>query len=165
MYAYIRYTNVLGCEVYGYRFGSSSLGFEEGYNDSDKNINCTHPKAYGWFAASAFVLLVTLSSFVLLNVFIGLVAIAMEESKVRQKKEAKSIEKLNNRAQQLGIPKKELFLYEKVFQELNHNKNGKLDSQDIKSLIRCLPMLFFAMALMPNSEQSSRRRSRVSVCF
>jgi hypothetical protein len=152
----IMYTNILGCDKYGYEFGSSELGFD--IENKSSMLNCTHPQALGWFAACLIVVFVVMSSFVLLNVFIGLVAIAMEESKMKQKNEAKVAEKLAVRMQQLSISKKEVKLYQYVFDELDQKKDGQLDTHDFKALIRCLPMLRFATAFLEDTSDVDRVR-------
>jgi hypothetical protein len=139
-----RYINMLGCDYYGYAYGKKSAGFDEGRNLIEPKINCKSPEGLGWMASLFFVMLVTTTAFVLLNVFIGLVSIAMEDSKVRQRKEAKLNEMLKMRAAQLGMSPEEVELYQVVFVELDINKNGKLDGYDLKALVRCLPMLHFA---------------------
>lgn len=158
----IMYINMLGCDEYGYEFGDASLGFDE--RSKDSILNCTKPSALGWYAAMLIVMFVVMSSFVLLNVFIGLVAIAMEESKMKQKNEAKVSEKLAIRMHQLGVTKKEVKLYQHVFDELDQKKDGQLDTHDFKALIRCLPMLRFATALM-DDDSNIVRASNVHESF
>jgi len=143
----IMYTNMLGCDHWGYEFGSSSLGFD---SKSHNYLNCTKPHARGWIAALYMVVFIVLGSLVMLNLFIGIVATAMEEAKHDQQEEAKLTQRLDEYARRLHINSKQFKLYSDVFDELDVGKEGQLDKHDLKMLIRCLSVLHFANTMIDN---------------
>eukprot|EP00613_Pedinella_sp_CCMP2098_P075335 CAMPEP_0171912944 /NCGR_PEP_ID=MMETSP0993-20121228/11445_1 /TAXON_ID=483369 /ORGANISM="non described non described, Strain CCMP2098" /LENGTH=1353 /DNA_ID=CAMNT_0012546867 /DNA_START=112 /DNA_END=4169 /DNA_ORIENTATION=- len=137
----IMYINMFGCDVYGYEFGKKSLGFSEQSLEGD-HANCNDPRALGWVAALFMVTFVIIGSMVLLTLFIGIVATAMEEAKLAQRDEAKRELKALARCQTLGIaPGPPLALYRAVFDDLDGKKEGRLDKEDLKPLVDALPLL------------------------
>jgi len=148
----VMYTNMLGCDQYGYGFGLEKYGFDE-YEEKNSLLNCTKPNPLGWYATAIMVVFVVLGSFVMLNLFIGIVSTAMEQAKQDQINEQKVGERLAVRTDQLNMGPKEVRLYEKVFQELNTKKDGKLDRAELNQLVKCLPVLHFATAFMDESHE------------
>ena len=61
----IMYINMYGCDAYGYR-GSEAL--------------CTAPQAWGWWSALFFSTFVLAATFVIMNLFIGVIMTGMEEA-------------------------------------------------------------------------------------
>ncbi len=61
----VMYTNMYGCDEYGYR---------------DISERCTHPEAHGWSAALFFSSFTLLATMVILNLFIGVIMTGMEEA-------------------------------------------------------------------------------------
>ena len=62
-------------------------------------VNCNRPNASGWLAAAFWIVFIVLGALVLLTLFIGIVATAMEEAKADQKVEAKREEALVERSE------------------------------------------------------------------
>jgi voltage-gated sodium channel len=148
----VMYNNMLGCDQYGYSFGRLKLGFDD---KADENyLNCSHPRARGWIAALFMIVFIVFGSLVMLNLFIGIVATAMEEAKSDQREEAKLDDRLKLYKELLHIDEKQFKLYEAVFDELDVKNEKKLDGQDLKLLVRCLSVLHFATALMDDSHKS-----------
>ncbi len=61
----IMYINMVGCDRYGYG-GNEAL--------------CTAPQAYGWWSALFFSSFVLMATFVIMNLFIGVIMTGMEEA-------------------------------------------------------------------------------------
>mmetsp|Transcript_28177 Transcript_28177/g.33391 ORF Transcript_28177/g.33391 Transcript_28177/m.33391 type:complete len:1260 (+) Transcript_28177:99-3878(+) len=160
----IMYINMLGCDKYGYEYGPSKYGFNEQKN-KDSILNCSHPKASGWIAALFMVIFVVLGSFVMLNLFIGIVSTAMEQAKADTKTEADIYKRLKQRSIQLKLNKHEIKLYENVFNALDTKKVHKLEHGDLKKLVRCLPVLHFATVLLSDDHKHKHQSDSSDVPF
>lgn len=62
----VMYIQMYGCDEYGYGF---------------RQFLCTDPQAFGWFPAVFFITFVVLSSFVVLNLFIGVITSNMQDAR------------------------------------------------------------------------------------
>ena len=69
----IMYINMYGCDAYGYR-GSEAL--------------CTAPQAWGWWSALFFSTFVLAATFVIMNLFIGVIMTGMDEATAEVKADA-----------------------------------------------------------------------------
>jgi voltage-gated sodium channel len=140
----IMYTNMLGCDVWGYSFGDKNLGFDERDLVND-HVNCTHPQALGWVAGAYMVLFIVIGALVLLTLFIGIVATALEEAKDDHKNEIINEKKVFERCVTLGIDQRcTLPVYREIFDDLDVRNEGVLDHEDMKPLLRTLPLMHIA---------------------
>mmetsp|Transcript_1467 Transcript_1467/g.5423 ORF Transcript_1467/g.5423 Transcript_1467/m.5423 type:complete len:430 (+) Transcript_1467:271-1560(+) len=69
----VMYIQMYGCDEYGYGF---------------RQYMCTDPQGYGWFPAVFFITFVVLSSFVVLNLFIGVITSNMQDARDSLKRES-----------------------------------------------------------------------------
>ena len=95
----LMYINTLGCDRWAYEFGRPAFGFSDKGRVKADRVNCNHPKGLGWLAIAYFIVFIILGALVLLTLFIGIVATAMEEAKADQKVEAKREEALVERSE------------------------------------------------------------------
>jgi len=167
----LRYINALGCDQWGYEFGSAvgdgsraprGQGLPNGSSDlrwgMPSKANCDNPSALGWVSVIYFVSFEIFGSLVLLTLFIGIVATSMEEAKADHKDERKREEALIARAKLLGINSGAgLEVYREIFTSLDKKNLHKLDRDAMKPLIKCLPLVHAAMQMRKHSmrEQSS----------
>jgi len=77
----VMYTQMFGCEVYPYHF---------------REHWCTNPQPQGWYPAPFFISFVVLSSFVVLNLFIGVITSNMQEARDAQKEDQKATEEVDS---------------------------------------------------------------------
>jgi DNA/RNA-binding domain of Phe-tRNA-synthetase-like protein len=91
---------------------------------------------------------VVLGAQVLMTLFIGIVATSMEEAKAAGKEDAKHDIRLKQRQRALGIDNESLDLYAAVFKELDGKNEKKLGREAIKPLVRSLPLLRNAEAMV-----------------
>jgi hypothetical protein len=68
---------MLGCDNWLYEYGKR---FGEKSKRTFDNNDCDHPEPMGWIAVLYFVVFCVLGSQILLNLFIGVIATAMEEA-------------------------------------------------------------------------------------
>ena len=100
-----------GCDHWEYGYGRASLGFSEKAKDpttglNDQSANCKFPERWGWIAAFYMVSFVVLGALVLLTLFIGIVATAMEEAKAGQQDDDAKEELLVARALRAAEPRR-----------------------------------------------------------
>ena len=139
-----------GCDHWEYGYGRASLGFSEKAKDpttglNDQSANCKFPERWGWIAAFYMVSFVVLGALVLLTLFIGIVATAMEEAKAGQQDDDAKEELLVARVTALGIEVPvQLDLYRALFNELDRKKEGVLSPEAMKPVLRALPLLHVA---------------------
>ena len=140
----IMYINMLGCDRWGYEMGRS---YGDGTLRAVKEnvVNCNNPSAMGWVAAGFMISFEILGALVLLTLFIGIVATSMEEAKHDQKEEQAREKKLEQRASALGIVSKlQLEQFREIFNYLDVKKEGKLDRDSMKPVVKCLPLVHTA---------------------
>jgi hypothetical protein len=129
---------MLGCDNYLYFFGSALSG-GKAINNVD---NCNNPQGFGWIAAIFFVFVLIIGGFVLLTLFIGIVATSMEEAKAASREEGTRMKRLGNRMAALGIepgrfvdPARELF-------DILSKGESKIYLTSIKPLTNCVGEIF-----------------------
>jgi hypothetical protein len=71
---------MLGCDKWLYSYGRPKYGFESHANRRMDHSDCNHPVALGWVALLFFVVFCVIGAQVLLTLFIGIIATAMEEA-------------------------------------------------------------------------------------
>ena len=131
-----------GCDHWEYGYGRFNGKISR---DKKAHANCNDPYAWGWLAAFFMVSFVILGALVLLTLFIGIVATAMEEAKHQQRLDAKNEIKLLERVSSLGISLPvQLDLYRDIFDDLDKGKDGVLNKGDMKPFLRALPLLHVA---------------------
>ena len=134
----IMYINMFGCDRWGYELGRKYDTMAK----SESIVNCNNPKALGWVAALFMICFEVLGALVLLTLFIGIVATAMEEAKQDQKEEKEQEKKMLKRAGALGIDSRVgIEQYRHIFDSLDKKKQGMLDKQAMKPLVRSLPLI------------------------
>ena len=100
--------NIYGCDYWWvYSNGRPQYGFESKIIHKRDHSNCNHPHAWGWLAVAYFISFVVLGSQVLMTLFVGIVATAMEEKKEIQK--AEDIREKRLDARQVGTCLAKLF--------------------------------------------------------
>lgn len=90
----VMYINMYGCDLYGY----------------EGNPRCVAPKAYGWWSAAFFSSFVMMSTFVVLNLFIGVIMNGMEaaQKEVDRRDDGALAGRLASVAEQLSVLQVEL---------------------------------------------------------
>ena len=100
-----RYINVYGCDYWWtYGNGRPKYGFESKIIHKRDHSNCNHPHAWGWLAVVYFISFVVLGSQVLMTLFVGIVATAMEEAKAANSAAKEIEDRLQQRIKALNLP-------------------------------------------------------------
>ncbi len=129
--------NAYGCDNWLYSYGRA---YGETQIHKRDHSNCNHPHAAGWVAIGFCVLFCVVGAQVLLTLFIGIIATAMEESKAEQDKKKGEEERIVTIGKLLGIdPSLTAGLYVEVFDNLDTKGEGKVTREAIKRLVECLP--------------------------
>ena len=160
----IMYISMLGCDKTVYKYGRAydtmankgpsqkalegRVGHEDEIYVAGARNNCNQPEATGWIAVIYIVSFVVVGSLVLITLFIGVVATAMEETKGVQKQEvAEEFQNLST-AKNLGwMPTTavkqpiRMELLHEIFTSLDINGNNVLDNDDMKPVLSLLPLI------------------------
>lgn len=99
----IMYTQMFGCDVYKLPF---------------RTHMCTNPQALNWLPAVLFISFLVLSSFVVLNLFIGVITSNMDEARNQLKLEKEELARDENNKAEVVLDREELRL-NRVTQRMN----------------------------------------------
>lgn len=136
----IIYTNMLGCDNWGYDYGRyTSEGNARMKRDK---ANCNHPQAFGWLAPIYFVSFAIIASQVLLTLFVGIVTTSMSEAKERARRHGEADQRLEPRLRSLGLNESGPAFIEqcrRIFDLIDFKERKRVRRHDIKILCGCLP--------------------------
>jgi hypothetical protein len=102
----VMYTNMLGCDQFGYDY------------DHRRDL-CTEPLAYGLFAPTFFMTFVIIATFVMINLFVGVVTTSMEDAHQQLEHDAIAMEKIDAAIEKFEVSASDLLTYRQVYDLIN----------------------------------------------
>lgn len=115
----LMYIGQYGCDKGGY----NTYGDFEG--------ECTHPQNNFALASTYWILHVIIGGMVLVSLFIGVVAIGMEETDNQEKKDAMLLKKAAKIADKEHLTEDEIKLYKEVFDTVDFASGGSIGQQEM----------------------------------
>lgn len=99
--------------------------------------NCNKPSGLGWIAFAYFISFCVLGAMILLTLFVGVVATAMEEAKAEYAKAASTLSRCARRAEALELEESAIESYRHIFALLDTRGEGKLSHESVKYILHC----------------------------
>jgi voltage-gated sodium channel len=122
----LMYTNMLGCDLYGY----------SAYQDE-----CKDPKGFGYIAVIYYIAFIIFGALILLSLFIGVVTTAMDEAEQKEKRDATLATQVEiiKKTQHLLDPT--LMTMHRLFQELDVDREDAISYGDMSPIFKSFEKL------------------------
>jgi voltage-gated sodium channel len=116
----VMYINMLGCDQYGYH---------------NLRASCTSPQAWGAFAALFFMVFVVIATFVVVNLFVGVVSTSMDNEHQKIDAEMENVRKVKQVVCKFCVSATELATYRSAYDLINTDGGPGIEAIEMQEVL------------------------------
>jgi voltage-gated sodium channel len=117
------YINQLGCDVYG-------------YTADHRRHMCVEPRTWPKFAPVFFMTFVIIATFVMVNLFVGVVTTSMEDAHSEIEEEQEAFRKVTEAVAKFEVSGSELAMYREVYDLINTDGGPGIEAIEMEEVLR-----------------------------